>query len=244
MGLLALLFDLRDFILVRERVNRIMSTEPAPTRRYDSTGRQAQVAATRRRIVEAAAQKFVTGGYGSTSIPDIAKAAGVSAPTVYASFAGKTDLLKAAIDFSLAGDDAPVPVAERPLSIWVFQAQSAPELVARWAVLAGDLTGRAGLIYNVLIRAADAAPDLRPLLSDMERQRHNAIAVLVEAIRQRGGLPDQRSVDEARDVIWVCTDPSHFYYLTVRRRWSRKRYVEWIRNALTKLVIEPPTSRP
>src|SRR3978361_677528 len=106
-------------------------TKSSPTRRYDSSGRQAQVAATRRRIVEAALQKFVTGGYGSTSIPDIAKVAGVSAPTVYASFAGKADLLKAAIDFSLAGDDAPVPVAQRPLSIWAFQATSAQELVAR-----------------------------------------------------------------------------------------------------------------
>jgi AcrR family transcriptional regulator len=220
------------------------SAEPGTTRRYDSTGRQAQVVATRRRIVEAAVQKFVAGGYGSTSIADIAKAAGVSAPTVYASFAGKADLLKAAIDFSLAGDDAPIPVAQRPRSVWVHQADTAEELVARWAVLAGELTGRAGLIYDVLIRAADAAPDLRPLLADMERQRHNAISVLVDEIRKRGGLPDGRSVAEARDVTWVCTDPSHFVFLTVRRRWSRKRYVEWIRNALTKLVIEPDSTPP
>ena len=55
--------------------------------------RQARAAATRQRIVDAARELFVSNGYRSTSLRDIASAASVSHPGLLGHFASKDDLL-------------------------------------------------------------------------------------------------------------------------------------------------------
>lgn len=55
--------------------------------------RQVRAAATRRRIVDAARELFVSNGYRSTSLRDIAAAASVSHPGLLGHFASKDDLL-------------------------------------------------------------------------------------------------------------------------------------------------------
>jgi hypothetical protein len=59
-------------------------------------------------------------------------------------------------------------------------------------------------------------------------------------VRDVGALPDGRSLDEARDSIWICNAPELYVSLTMRRGWSTQRYVSWARNAQIKPVIEPP----
>jgi AcrR family transcriptional regulator len=44
----------------------------------------------------------------------VARRAGVSTQTVYNAVGGKPALLRAVYDVTLAGDDHPVPIAERP----------------------------------------------------------------------------------------------------------------------------------
>jgi AcrR family transcriptional regulator len=222
-----------------------MTNQSQPVNRaYDSSGRRARAVESRRRIVSAAHDLFVSGGYGGTSIADIAKAAEVSAPTVYAAFGTKAALLKVAIDVALAGDDEPVPMVDRPLSIWVYEADRADELVQRSAVMMGVVASRAAPIFDVLVRAADADPELATLLADLEHQRLRASTRIARAIDERDGLPSGRSVEEARDVIWVCSAPEVYVNLTTKRRWSTKRYVAWAANTLTKLVLEPPVDLP
>ena len=180
-------------------------------------------------------------GFAGTTIAEVARAAGVSAPTVYAAFGTKASLLKACIDVAIAGDDEPVAVVDRPLSVWVYDTDDAREVLSRYAVMMGELAVRAAPIYDVLVRAADAEPDLATLLAEMERQRLKAATIVADAVAARGGLPAGRTVEEARDTIWVCNAPELFVTLTRKRRWSTKRYVEWSRNTLLRLVADPPT---
>jgi AcrR family transcriptional regulator len=208
-------------------------------RPYDSSGRQARAATTRGEILDAAQHLFVAKGFAGTTIAAVAREAGVSAPTVYAAFASKAELLRAAIELALAGDQDPVAVADRPLARWVYEAESPVELLSRYAVMMGELAPRAASIYMVLVAAADVEPELADLLSDFERQRLKASTMVAEAVRDRGGLPDGRSLPEARDTIWVCNAPELYVWLTRKRRWSNHRYVSWARNTLIKLVVEP-----
>jgi hypothetical protein len=104
----------------------------------------------------------------------------------------------------------------------------------------GELGSRAAPIYDVVVRAADADPEIAELLVDLERQRLRASAILAEAIESRGGLPAGRTLEEARDTIWVCNAPELYVTLTRKRRWSKRRYVSWSRNALLQLVLGPP----
>ena len=213
-------------------------TQP-PRRAYDSSGRRARAGESRRRILGAAHDLFIERGYAGTTMADIAERAGVSAPTVYAT-GSKAALLKVCIDRALAGDDDPVAVVDRPLSQWVYDTDDAREVLARYAVMMGELAARAGPIYDVVVRAADAEPEIAELLADLERQRLKASTIVAEAVASRAGLPPGRTLEQARDTIWVLNAPELYVTLTRKRRWSTKRYVAWSRNALLQLVAAPP----
>jgi hypothetical protein len=157
-------------------------------------------------------------------------------------FASKAELLRRAIEVALAGDDEPVAVHDRPTARWVYEAETAEEVLRRYAVMSGELASRAGSIYGVLAGAADAEPELANLLRTFEAQRLRAATQVAEAVHARGGLPPGRTVAEARDTIWLCNAPEVYVMLTAKRRWSTRRYVAWVRNALLNLVTAPPHS--
>src|SRR3954468_19555897 len=83
-------------------------------RSYDSSGRQAQARARRLAVVLAARDLFQRKGFRATTIAAVAERAGVSAESVYKGFGTKAALAKAVFDLAVAGDDEPVPVAQRP----------------------------------------------------------------------------------------------------------------------------------
>src|SRR5919201_1637229 len=85
-----------------------------PKRRYDSTRRRDQAAATRRSILAAAQRLFEQRGYTGTSMADVAREAGVALKTVYLAFETKSGLLRAVWHLLLRGDEADVPIHERP----------------------------------------------------------------------------------------------------------------------------------
>jgi AcrR family transcriptional regulator len=209
------------------------------SRRYDSTRRRARAAESRARVVAAAHDLFVERGYSATTIIDVAAAADVSVPTVYAGFEGKAELLKQAIDVAIAGDLEPIALRDRPTAIWVFEADTAVELLGRYAVLMGEVGRRAVPVYDVLVRAADVEPALADLLADLEGQRLDAAVRIAGGVRDRGGLPAGRSLAWARDVIWVCNAPENYTMLVTRRGWSTRRYVDWARATLVGLVLRP-----
>lgn len=190
-------------------------------------------------MIARAHELFVANGYGATTIADVARAAAVSPPTVFSAFGSKGALLKSCIDVALAGDDEAVSVSDRPLAIWVYETPDPAELLRRYAVMMGALATQAAPIYDVLVRAADAEPELKDLLADFEQQRLRASTMVAEAVADRGGLPPGRTIDEARDTIWLLNAPELYVTLTRKRRWSTRHYVTWAANSLTKLVIAP-----
>ena len=86
--------------------------------------RAARTRATRRRIVDAAAELFVERGYGVTTLEQIAARAGVAVQTVYFHFGNKRTVLKEAVDVAAVGDDEPVALLERP---WLEELRAEPD---------------------------------------------------------------------------------------------------------------------
>src|SRR5260370_40692671 len=84
-----------------------------PPRRCRSPPRAQQARRPRERILAAATTEFLAAGYAPTTMRAVAAAAGVSLPTVELAFGNKAQLLKAAIDVPIAGDDEPDPVLQR-----------------------------------------------------------------------------------------------------------------------------------
>src|SRR6476646_8403391 len=101
-----------------------MAERVKPKRSYHSPRRQAQAAATRRSILEAAQRLFVQEGYPATTMEAIAAEAGVALKTVYLAFATKSGLLRALWDLLLKGDEDEAAVDQRQ---WFLEVVNEPD---------------------------------------------------------------------------------------------------------------------
>src|SRR4051812_24416210 len=103
---------------------------------------QARTRLARRAVVDAARTLFLERGYVATTIDAISARADVPAATVYRLFAGKLGILKALLDTSIAGDDQPVAVQQRP-DVAALATESDPQkLVAGFAAVTTGINQR------------------------------------------------------------------------------------------------------
>src|SRR4051794_8311269 len=122
--------------------------------------RAARTRATRRRIVDAGADLFVTAGYGATTLEQIAQRAGVAVQTVYFHFGNKRTVLKEAVDVAAVGDDEQVALLQRP---WLEEVRAEPDprrVVALCASHGRQIYERIGPIMRVVRDAAVTDPDM------------------------------------------------------------------------------------
>ena len=127
----------------------------AQPRSYDSSGRRAQARANRAKILDSARDFFISNGFATTSVTAIASAAGVSAPTVFAAFGSKVNLLKEAAETTIVGDLESVPMSERPEMRHVHAAPTAGELLDRLADLLASRAPAVQPIFSVIYGARD-----------------------------------------------------------------------------------------
>ncbi len=222
-----------------------MSSTAQGRRRYDSTGRRAQARATRDRILQTARALFVERGYARTSIADIATAAGVSAPTVFAGFSSKVNLMKEAVETALVGDADPVPLHERPSMRHVHDGPTAEDVLDRLAALIAERAPHVCPIYAAMDAAADADPEIATLARTLDEHRLAGATRLAATVTARLGDETPSRLAEVRDTIWTLNSPQLYQLLVTRRGWSLERYRDWIRRALLALARPddvPPTA--
>ena len=201
-------------------------------REYDSTGRRAQAEATRRRILDVARDLFVRQGYAGTSMAQIAAAAGVSTPTVFAAFTSKVNLLKVAAETMIVGDADPVPLHERPEMRHVHAGATAEEVLDRLATLNAAAAERAHPVFAVLHAAADAEPAIADLVRLLDEQRLAGATLLARTVVDRLGDPAPERLAEIRDVLWAHNSPAMYGLLVVGRGWPVARYRDWLSRTL------------
>jgi AcrR family transcriptional regulator len=206
-------------------------------RRYSSTLRAAQARETRRSIVSVAARLFVEEGFGTTTIDAIAGAAGVSRKTVFTAVGGKVELLKLAIDWAVAGDDAPVPVAERPEFEKIFAEREPAALIRRWVHAQVLIDSRVAGLYQALAVAAGHDPAARALWEQALQQRRDGCRVTVGRLAALGPLRTDLTVDEAADIAWLHSDPVLYERLVLRQGWSSERFERWLSEAVIDQLL-------
>ena len=198
-------------------------------RAYRSPRRQQQAEQTRADVLAAAANLFGTRGWSATGMRDIAREAGVAVETVYANFRSKTDLLMAAIDIGVVGDDAPIPLAQRP-EFAALAAGDFSDRVAAAARLVTGINGRISGLRRALGEAAASEPELATKLTQAENRRRINIRQGIELIT--GGGVD----DDLRDEVWALTSVDVYHLLTGIGAWSVPRYETWVAEVLTRLL--------
>ncbi len=218
-------------------------TKEVKPRRYESPLRSQQALATRTRIVRSAAELFATQGYTQTSIEQIAARAGVARPTVYTAFTGKPALLKGAVDLMLAGDEAPVPVRERPWVQEVLRQRDQHMMLELQARNDRMINQRVAPLFEALRNASATDGDIAELYTTLKQQRLTGARITVEALAALGPLRDDLDVDAATDVLWVLKDPALWTALVTDRGWSAERYQAWLARAMQESLLPSRSQR-
>jgi AcrR family transcriptional regulator len=200
---------------------------------------QARTRLARGAVIHAARSLFVERGYGATTIEAISALADVPPATVYRLFASKRGILKALLDVSIAGDDAAVPVADRPAVRSVLGDPSARNKVAGFVAIAAQVNSRTATIYRILVSAAASDAEAAGLLDELTRQRQEGQGRLARSLARAGALRPELRERDAGDIVHALMSPEVYGLLVVDRHWPTERYERWLSDTIADQLLPP-----
>lgn len=200
--------------------------------------RAEQARATRRRIVAAAADLFVTHGYGATLLDEVAERAGVAVQTVYFHFTNKRTLLKHVMDTAAVGDDEPVPVMERPWVVEIQQESDPQRIIDIWVASSRDILHRVAPLMRVMRGATGTDPELAAQWATNQGQTRGAHAMLVQLLADRGALRADLDAERARDIAFVLCNVETYLQFTDVCGWSPDEWQEHTAAVLAGAVLD------
>jgi AcrR family transcriptional regulator len=196
-------------------------TRPVKSR---STYRQAQAAATRERIAEAARRLFAVAGYGSTSIEAIAAEAGVAVRTVYSAFGTKREILSLICEQWLerararerAGEVLAEPDPARRL-----------RAAASWLVALYSAGFDVVMIFEA---ATDESAETRELLRSKLAGRNQAMDAMIASLDGHLRAP----VHEVQAVYRALAAPGVYRELVEESGWAPDEFERWVGDTLER----------
>jgi TetR/AcrR family transcriptional regulator, regulator of autoinduction and epiphytic fitness len=214
--------------------------EPVKGRRaYDASRRREAARETRHRVLVAARALFLGRGFAATTMADVAQAAGVAVQTVYSAVGGKAALLKEVMDVSIAGDDEPVAMPDRP-EIRAVQAETdGRRKLVRYATHLRQVQERTADLDAVLRAAADVDPEVRRLVDTLEAQRLTGMTLFAQDLAGKRLLRRGVTVATAADVLSAHMDPRTYRYLVRDRGWSGADYERWYVEVTAAMLLRP-----
>ena len=215
-----------------------MTARGVKARSYDNSRRAEQARETRRRIVEVARELLLAQGYATTTIAQVAKAAGVSSETVQKGFGTKAALAKAVYDVTLVGDDEPVPLRDRPEFQAVVSEPDPARKLAAYGAIGRGLWERLGPLLDVLMQGAQAGePDLVAFVATIRRESYVGASGLVADLAAHGALRPDQTVDQARDELWLLIQPELWLLLVGERGRSLDAVQAWFTRTATAALL-------
>ncbi|HYI55081.1 MAG TPA: helix-turn-helix domain-containing protein [Microlunatus sp.] len=172
----------------------MVSADTSP-RGYVSQLRQQQAAATRERIVLAAAELFAERGYAGTTLPEIGRRAGVSTETVQ-SHGPKVELLRAAVDAVSFGAGPGAAVADTELGRLLADAADPAEAARRSAEVLATVNERSHGVWMAFSEASRNDEGLTQQLRRLTEEIAAQTEVVLEQWRARGWLRTDRPIAE------------------------------------------------
>jgi TetR/AcrR family transcriptional regulator of autoinduction and epiphytic fitness len=209
-------------------------------RKYESVQRQRQAQQTRRAILAAAAELFVEPGYAATPLTAIAARAGVAIQTVYAVFGSKRQLLSELVDITIAGDEEPVALPDRPFVAEVRALADPRAKLVRFARHLAEVNARQAAVMIALAGAASADPDAAAIWRRNIEDRRRGMTGLAADLAATGRLRADHDVETAADVLWLAMDVRNYDWLVRRRGWTVERYEQWYVDTVAATLLTAP----
>ena len=189
--------------------------------------RAARARETRRRIIAAALRLFVADGYLPTTMNAIAREAGVAVQTLYLAFGSKASILSAALDVAIVGDDAPVPLIERP---WVQELRAEADGRRGVALLCREVARLLSRVapLHAAIRAATGDADVARLLERDQRSRYTTLRHFVAILAAKPGFNAQMGEERAADIVYGLLSEAVYLLFCGDRGWPVADWTTWV----------------
>ena len=202
-------------------------------RSYRSTIRRGDAPAL---ICAAAYRLFSTKGYLATSVEDIAAEAGVARPTIFTAVGPKSTILRLVVDQALAGDDEPVPIAQRP---WWREAIDEPDAVRSVQLHARNMcliNQRAAPVLRALETAASVDAEAGEVWDRFQRQRRQGLDEFAVALARK---TTRVRYDEDTITDTLSMLAADAYIRLVRDGgWPIERFQDWLTDVLLRLFLD------
>jgi AcrR family transcriptional regulator len=190
-------------------------------RPYHSPKRERQARQTREQIVGAARRLFARDGFAKTTVEAIAREAGVSAQTVYASVGSKRGIVLALLDrMEIEGGNEEL---RRELA-----ATRDPRWQLRAIVRFNRRLFERGRDVLDVVMATRADADVEAFGRAGEARRREGQARWVRAWAEAGVLRPDLDEGAAADVLWALTGPELYWLFAVNSGWSGSKFEEWL----------------
>jgi AcrR family transcriptional regulator len=203
-------------------------------RPYNSERRREAAHRNRTAMLAACRELLFQDGYHATTVRAVAERAGVSAETVYKTFGGKPGMVKALWDLTLAGDDEPVPMADRPQALEILQTREPGAKLRRYAAYVRGIHERITALFTLL---AQAGPEVGEVLEIGEQERLTAVFAFVTHLDEAGALGPKADPAHLADALWALAGPQLYTQLTAGRAWSADTYEQWLAATLTATLL-------
>jgi len=215
-----------------------MNPMDGPVKRpYKSPLREQAARRTRTQIWDAAARLFVQQGYALTTMRQIADNAEVSERTAYLAFPSKLDLFMDVIGVATAGDDQPIPIAERPEFQSALSERDGKKALGLLVSMVTNFNERSGALVMAAHESAGADEALREAVMQGERAFARDVALIAQALKVHGALHPDLSVEEATDILLLLVSPQAHQVLRRDRKRSVARYRSTVLKALERALL-------
>jgi len=215
-----------------------MTDVKPPRRPYTSQRRRAQASGTREAVLAAAQDLFLELGWVRTTIAAVARSAGVSNETIYATFRTKQALLREVVARAVRGTDADTPLIRQER---IRQLAGQPDQAQQIALFAADIAtilSRVAPLMDVVRTAAGTDADMAVMYQDLHRGRRENLDWFAAALLRNGPLKGGLDAVAAGALLWRLASPD--LYLLIRRVEGRSQqdYVAWLTTTLQALLLE------
>jgi AcrR family transcriptional regulator len=191
--------------------------------------RERRARLTQDEILQSARRLFAERGYARTSVRDIARAAGVSAQTVYDSVGSKQALVARLND--LIDTEAGIAAIARAAA----ESADPREVAATQARVTRSILEHSGDIIHALVTGAAAEPELAAVLEEGQRRHLEGARMVVGLLQREGALrPD---VDDPVETLAALADVRVALVLRESYEWSLDRIESWIASASRALLL-------
>jgi AcrR family transcriptional regulator len=197
--------------------------DPVKTRSYRSPQRRERAAATRLSVLAAARDLFQAKGYAATTVADVARRAGVSVDTVYASVGRKPQLVLSVIDTMLAGTDEPLPAEQRDYVLAIGSEPTAVGRIEIYAAAVARLVPHTAPLQEALRKAGDTDAVCAATWLRLVTRRAANMLLFAADLRSTGELRADLTDQEVADIVW-STNAAEYWLLLAQRGWTPARY--------------------